>query len=165
MGYSGAGGKLIHKRNQKQKISWHCPLKRDWITSCIFFFEGLLKLNHYFLDKLFLYRLHMFRTALLKRNPTWNLYFFINCTLKTSISIITGQFCSPGNEKKEKRSILNQNSHTFFIFWDCFKLFEHFHFILCIQCFYSDLNRFSYFALLLWFWPIRNLTEQYYRYQ
>ncbi len=27
MGYSGAGGKLIHKINQKQKISWHCPFK------------------------------------------------------------------------------------------------------------------------------------------
>ena len=25
MGYSGAGGKLIHKKIQKQKISWHCP--------------------------------------------------------------------------------------------------------------------------------------------
>ncbi len=25
MEYSGAGGKLIHKKNQKQKISWHCP--------------------------------------------------------------------------------------------------------------------------------------------
>ncbi len=25
MGYSGAGGKLIHTKNQKQKISWHCP--------------------------------------------------------------------------------------------------------------------------------------------
>jgi hypothetical protein len=25
MGYSGAGGKLIHEKNQKQKISWHCP--------------------------------------------------------------------------------------------------------------------------------------------
>ncbi len=24
MGYSGAGGKLIHEKNQKQKISWHC---------------------------------------------------------------------------------------------------------------------------------------------
>ncbi len=23
--YSGAGGKLIHEKNQKQKISWHCP--------------------------------------------------------------------------------------------------------------------------------------------
>ncbi len=29
MGYSGAGGKLIHKRNQKQKISWHCPFKKE----------------------------------------------------------------------------------------------------------------------------------------
>ncbi len=27
MGYSGAGGKLIDKKNQKQKISWHCPFK------------------------------------------------------------------------------------------------------------------------------------------
>ncbi len=25
MGYSGAGGGLIHEQNQKQKISWHCP--------------------------------------------------------------------------------------------------------------------------------------------
>ncbi len=27
MGYSGAGGKLIDNKNQKQKISWHCPFK------------------------------------------------------------------------------------------------------------------------------------------
>ncbi len=25
MEYSGAGGKLIHEKNQKQKILWHCP--------------------------------------------------------------------------------------------------------------------------------------------
>ena len=25
--YSGAGGKLIHQKNQKQKISWHRPFK------------------------------------------------------------------------------------------------------------------------------------------
>ncbi len=25
MEYSGAGGKLIHEKNQKQKFSWHCP--------------------------------------------------------------------------------------------------------------------------------------------
>ncbi len=25
MEYSGARGKLIHEKNQKQKISWHCP--------------------------------------------------------------------------------------------------------------------------------------------
>ncbi len=27
IGYSGAGGKLIHEKNQEQKISWHCPFK------------------------------------------------------------------------------------------------------------------------------------------
>ncbi len=27
MEYSGAGGKLIHEKNQKQKILWHCPFK------------------------------------------------------------------------------------------------------------------------------------------
>ncbi len=29
MEYSGAGGKLIHEKNQKQKISWHCPFKKQ----------------------------------------------------------------------------------------------------------------------------------------
>ncbi len=28
MVYSRAWGKLIHEKNQKQKISWHCPFKR-----------------------------------------------------------------------------------------------------------------------------------------
>ncbi len=28
MVYSGAWGKLIHEKNQKQKISWHCPFKQ-----------------------------------------------------------------------------------------------------------------------------------------
>ncbi len=27
-GHSGAGGKLIDEKNQKQKISWHCPFNR-----------------------------------------------------------------------------------------------------------------------------------------
>jgi hypothetical protein len=27
MDYSGTGGKLIQEKNQKQKISWHCPFK------------------------------------------------------------------------------------------------------------------------------------------
>ncbi len=27
MEFSGAGGKLIYEKNQKQKISWHCPFK------------------------------------------------------------------------------------------------------------------------------------------
>ncbi len=29
MVYSGAGGKLSHEKNQKSKISWHCPLSRQ----------------------------------------------------------------------------------------------------------------------------------------
>jgi hypothetical protein len=29
MGYSGAEGKLIHEKNQRQKISWHCPFKQQ----------------------------------------------------------------------------------------------------------------------------------------
>ncbi len=28
MEHSGAGGKLIQEKNQKQKILWHCPFKR-----------------------------------------------------------------------------------------------------------------------------------------
>ncbi len=28
--YFGAGGKLIHEKIQKQKISWHCPFKEDF---------------------------------------------------------------------------------------------------------------------------------------
>ncbi len=33
MEYSEAGGKLIHEKNQKQKISWHCPFNylATWI--------------------------------------------------------------------------------------------------------------------------------------
>jgi hypothetical protein len=27
MGYSGAWGRLIHEKNQKQKVSWHFPFK------------------------------------------------------------------------------------------------------------------------------------------
>jgi hypothetical protein len=28
MEYSGAGGKLIYEKNQKQEISWHCTFKK-----------------------------------------------------------------------------------------------------------------------------------------
>jgi hypothetical protein len=31
MVYSGAWGKLIHEKNLKSKISWHCPFK-GWLT-------------------------------------------------------------------------------------------------------------------------------------
>ncbi len=44
MEYSGAGGKLIHEKNQKQKISWHCPfnmfIKKIWFW---YSFLGFLK--------------------------------------------------------------------------------------------------------------------------
>ncbi len=33
MGYSGAGGKLINEKNQKQKISWHCPFNSEMTLS------------------------------------------------------------------------------------------------------------------------------------
>ncbi len=33
IGYSGAGGKLIHEKNQKQKISWHCPFNHTSLKS------------------------------------------------------------------------------------------------------------------------------------
>ncbi len=29
MGYSGAGGKLIHEKKQKSKIFWHCPFQHS----------------------------------------------------------------------------------------------------------------------------------------
>ncbi len=30
MGYSGAGGKLIHEKNLKSTTLWHCPLKQEY---------------------------------------------------------------------------------------------------------------------------------------
>ncbi len=48
MGYSGAGGKLIHEKNQKQKISWHCPFKgtQDWE----FFWLRFCNLRYFFVS-------------------------------------------------------------------------------------------------------------------
>ncbi len=37
MEYSGAGGKLIHEKNQKQKISGHCPFKTNTKKRGIFY--------------------------------------------------------------------------------------------------------------------------------
>ncbi len=53
MGYSGAGGKLIHEKNLKSKISWHCPFKfafhfcstTHWklrFSKCIFFIQPII---------------------------------------------------------------------------------------------------------------------------
>ncbi len=41
MGYSGAGGKLIHEKNQKQKISWHCPFKVN-LKANVYIYETAL---------------------------------------------------------------------------------------------------------------------------
>jgi len=38
MEYSWDGGKLIHEKNQKQKISWHCPFKSA--NQVLFLFGG-----------------------------------------------------------------------------------------------------------------------------
>ena len=35
MQYSGAGEKLIHQKNQKQKISWHCPFKLPTLVETV----------------------------------------------------------------------------------------------------------------------------------
>ncbi len=40
MQYSGAGGKLIHQKNQKQKISWHCPFKQGLKAADYRFYIG-----------------------------------------------------------------------------------------------------------------------------
>ncbi len=43
--YSGAGGKLIDEKNQKQKISWHCPFKVENSE-----FASHLSFNGFFLE-------------------------------------------------------------------------------------------------------------------
>ena len=45
MEYSGAGGKLIHEKNQKQKISWHCPFK-----SIAFPCKIYIRISNFFLN-------------------------------------------------------------------------------------------------------------------
>ncbi len=39
LGYSEAGGKLIHEQNKKQKISWHCPFTQRYETIELFLFS------------------------------------------------------------------------------------------------------------------------------
>ncbi len=38
MVYSGDWGKLIHEKNQKSKISWHCPFKGTWLQNVLSIF-------------------------------------------------------------------------------------------------------------------------------
>ncbi len=54
MVYSGAWGNLIHEKNQKSKISWHCPFKQtqNWKTLALIpWFGGWMRevdaLNNY----------------------------------------------------------------------------------------------------------------------
>jgi hypothetical protein len=43
MVYSGAWAKLIHEKNQKSKISWHCPLKwLGYLTNVLYEFQHML---------------------------------------------------------------------------------------------------------------------------
>ncbi len=61
MGYSGAGGKLIDEKNQKQKISWHCPFNASlrWlnIVSGVYLTQVfLLLIGHQHLVDFFRYR-------------------------------------------------------------------------------------------------------------
>ncbi len=37
---SEAWGKMIHEKNQKQKISWHCPSKRGVLNNFIYIVES-----------------------------------------------------------------------------------------------------------------------------
>jgi hypothetical protein len=46
MQYSGAGGKLIHKKNRSKKISWHCPFTRIFpYTQSAYFCQDNQKIN------------------------------------------------------------------------------------------------------------------------
>ena len=59
MGYSGAGGKLIHEKNQKRKISWHCPFKdMFW---CIFAYFHTTR--NIVSEKIFFYCLEWLKTC------------------------------------------------------------------------------------------------------
>jgi hypothetical protein len=39
MGYSGAWRKLIHEKNMKSKISWHCPFKLPFACTKLYILE------------------------------------------------------------------------------------------------------------------------------
>ncbi len=67
MQYSGAGGKLIHQKNQEQKISWHCPFKWGPTWNELGFPEDALPgMNWGFLKNQ-----SMTRTVKLKRTAAW----------------------------------------------------------------------------------------------
>ncbi len=49
MVYSGAWGKLINEKNQKQKISWHCPFN-PLVPNSLFFDQIRWKLERALLE-------------------------------------------------------------------------------------------------------------------
>ncbi len=54
MVYSGAWGKLNHEKNQKQKISWHCPFKyghADVTINRVMWYLDLFGHNYKFSEK------------------------------------------------------------------------------------------------------------------
>ncbi len=49
MEHSGAGGKLIDEKNQKQKISWHCPFNDGLrLSLMLLIYPELLHLQSFF---------------------------------------------------------------------------------------------------------------------
>ncbi len=50
MVYSDALGKLINEKNQKSKISWHCPFKYYILEAGVHSYVALLKKNFFFVD-------------------------------------------------------------------------------------------------------------------
>ncbi len=51
MEYSGAGVKLIYDKNQKQKISWHCPFNPTFILFTSFrYLVNIHPILHFFLS-------------------------------------------------------------------------------------------------------------------
>jgi hypothetical protein len=94
MVYSGDWGKLIHEKNQKSKISWHCPFKQPYPSRCklscnafpwngrvIMFFIFINLLSSSFLLKLFfqffkLRDVHHFRLI-----TGVNFIFFVRCNI------------------------------------------------------------------------------------
>ncbi len=74
MGYFGAGGKLIHEKNQNQKSLDTVPLKPwDFKKLNIWMYKDFLKIYNLF-------------TKLVGKNP--NIYFYIICFNKESESKI-----------------------------------------------------------------------------
>jgi hypothetical protein len=51
MVYSDAWGKLIHEKNHKSKISWHCPINRPIWLAQLHTKMALHSIRQYFMKK------------------------------------------------------------------------------------------------------------------